>query len=441
MAINYTDLFTNLGVLVKASNVLAGFTTNLETEKTNILDQLNATNKYSIMDGTTSTWDSYKSTVLSWISSPTSQAFQLFSDQTAVVDQLNLGQNSGFSTVFPALYADMVTNDKNVTANSVTLGSVTKTTSYANAGTALLDKTLDGVTSPASGFSAYRSYNGLESQISLDDSVTLKCVVDSENQTISPGAEVFSWVGSKISNGASPTGAGNGPNIQPLGVQSFLRNLDMDTFSTNSPGSFTINNGTAGTHIFKDITGQYEGNSGLKFTGDGVQANIQISQAISTSQLVPLKRYAFVCHLKGETGTSAGTFTIQFEGTGYTAGASEKISLNAATLAGLTSWTRYAFYINMPAEIPDDLKLVIKWTGTPSAHSVRFDNGAFGLPTYWNGFNVVIYKGSSKFLYGDTLKFDISNSEAGVFQTHARDYLKIQWPTDATPTISDTLAQ
>ena len=152
MAINYTDLFTNLGVLVKASNVLAGFTTNLETEKTNILDQLNATNKYSIMDGTTSTWDSYKSTVLSWISSPTSQAFQLFSDQTAVVDQLNLGQNSGFSTVFPALYADMVTNDKNVTANSVTLGSVTKTTSYANAGTALLDKTLDGVTSPASGF-------------------------------------------------------------------------------------------------------------------------------------------------------------------------------------------------------------------------------------------------------------------------------------------------
>ena len=61
--------------------------------------------------------------------------------------------------------------------------------------------------------------------------------------------------------------------------------------------------------------------------------------------------------------------------------------------------------------------------------------------TYWNGFNVVIHKGSSKFLYGDTLKFDISNSEAGVFQTHARDYLKIQWPTDATPTISDTLAQ
>ena len=271
--------------------------------------------------------------------------------------------------------------------------------------------------------------------------IFLRCINDSEMSGISPGQETFAWIGEQVVQAATRNGSGNGPSIVPLNNQSFLSNLSMDSFSTNTLTGFTIDSGTAGTHVFKDDTNQYEGTACLKLTGDGAQSSIQLSQAFSAGILNPLKRYAFVCHIKGQSGTSSGTLTIQLEGTGYTAGASEKISLNAATLAGLTSWTRYSFYVNMPLEIPDDLKLVIKWTGTPSAHSVRVDNGAFGTPTYWNGINVLIHKGSGKFLYGDKITFSVTNSEAGIFQTHARNSLKIQWPTDATPTISDTLAQ
>lgn len=441
MAINYTNLFTDIGVLVKATNTVANFTNNLETEKLAILNQLTATDKFVIANNLPSTWDGYKSSVLNWTSDSTSRIFSLLSDQTTVVDQLSLGQNTGISSVFPALYSDMVTNDKNVTANTVTLGAVTATTANVDAGTALVDKVLDGVTSPATGFIPYKNYSGLNSQISIDDTVILKCNTDSEMSNIVAGNEVFSWIGSNPIFAPNRAGSGNGPSIQPLNTQSFLSNLRMENFSTSSPSGFTIDAGTAGTHIFSDTTGQYEGASCLKFTGDATQSSIQVSQALTVSQIVPLKRYVFACHLKGQSGITGGTFTIQFEGTGYTASASERIQLNYTTLAGLTSWTRYSFYINMPSEIPDDMKLVIKWTGTPSAHSVRFDNGAFGVPTYYNGINVVIHKGSTKFLVGDTLTFTVSNNEAGVFQTHARDYLGLQWPTDATPTISDTLAQ
>lgn len=441
MAINYTDLFTNIGVLVKATNTLANFTTTVKTQRDTVINQLAGNQKYDATNQFLQIWNGYVSSITGWTSDPTGRIFTLLRDKTSIVDQLALGNNSNFSTVFPALYADMVTNDKNVTANSVTIGSVTTTTTNANTGTAIVDKVMDGVTSPGTGFSAHRCYNGVTSQLSLTDSVTLKCVQDSETSGVSIGSEIFNWIGSYPDPIPSKAGSGNGPSIQPLGVQSYLSNLTMESFSGNTPSGFTINAGTAGTHIFADTTGQYEGSSGLKFTGDATQANINISQAISTSQLIPLKRYVFICHLKGQTGTSAGTFTIQFEGTGYTASASERIQLNAATLAGLTTWTRYSFYVNMPLEIPDDLALVIKWTGTPSAHSVRFDNGAFGLPTWVNGVNVAIHKGSGKFLYGDTIKFTLTNSVAGTFQTHARDYLGIQWPTDPTPTISDTLAQ
>lgn len=441
MAINYTDLFTNIGVLVKATNTLANFTTTVKTQRDTVMNQLSGNQKYGATDQLLSTWNSYVSSILGWTGDSTNRIFNLLQDKTSVVDQLSLGNNSSFATVFPALYADMVTNDKNVTANSVTIGSVTATTANANTGTVLVDKILDGVTPPGTTYSPYRCYNGVTSQLSITDTVILKCVQDSESLGTTVGNEIFNWIGAYPDSIPSRAGSSNGPAIQPLGVQTYLSNLLFDSFSSNAPNSFTVNAGTAGTHIFEDASGQYEGSSCLKLTGDAAQSSINISQALTTSQLIPLKRYVFICHVKGQTGTSSGTFTIQLEGTGYTAGASEKIELNAATLAGLTSWTRYSFYVNMPLEIPDDMKLVIKWTGTPSAHSVRVDNGAFGLPTWFNGVNVAIHKGSGKFLYGDTLKFTLTNNGAGTFQTHARDYLGIQWPTDATPTISDTLAQ
>ena len=163
MAINYSDLFANIGAFVKATNTLEASTNDLETEKNDILSQLNTTNKYTLMEGITSTWNDYKSSVFGWTNDQTSKIFSLLTEQS-IATELLLGQNTGFSSIFPLLYADMVTNDKNVTANSVTLGSVTVTATNANVGTALIDKVLDGVTSPGSGFTPYRSYNGLNSQ-------------------------------------------------------------------------------------------------------------------------------------------------------------------------------------------------------------------------------------------------------------------------------------
>ncbi len=443
MAINYTNLFQSIGVFVKATNTIAGQISTYDTRRSAIITQLNSTSMFEIVSGIYAQWDRLKEQILSQATSHTSKIYELLADRDTIVEQLLSGGSSGFSSIFPLLYADMVTGDKNVTKNTVTVGSVTATLTNANAGYALVDNTLDGVTSPGSGLMACRGYNGATSQLSVTDTVTLKCTQDSELSGISQGEELFQWIGKPPR--PSPyhwqdTGSGFGPIIQPLGAQSYLDNLDMETFSANVPSSFTLDNGTAGVHVFNDTSDKYLGSSALKFTGDAAQATIKVSQDLDTDELIPLKRYVFICHVKGQAGTSAGTFTVQLEGTGYTASSAEKIEMNSAALAAATTWTRKSFYITMPLEIPDDLELVIKWTGTPSAHSVRFDNGAFGLPTWYNGVNVAIHQGSSKFLYGDTLVFTLSNDDAGVFQTHARKSLGIQWPIDATPTLDDAWA-
>jgi hypothetical protein len=163
------------------------------------------------------------------------------------------------------------------------------------------------------------------------------------------------------------------------------------------------------------------------------------SQAPNRSLLTANKAYCVSCRLKADASIPAGDLTIQFEGTGYTAGSTEKISIAHGSLP--TSWSLQHFFVNMPAQVPSDFKLVIKWTGTPSTNkAIYLDDFALGPVVYGGGgIGVAVIRGSTPFQRNDWYSFPVSSVE-GVFQRFFRRVYGVMLPSLDTPTIDDALA-
>jgi len=471
--------------------------------------------------------------------------------------------------------------NESVTASVVSLGAATTTAAVSgrSLGTVLTGSVLDGYNSPLVGSMVNIYWNGANSQLAnTSETMTLTCVGDSETGGATAGeTELFQLEG----NEANPNyhwdaaGSGIGPTIAPLQGQTYLSNVNFEDFTSNAPDSWTVDNGTAGTHIdagdtteaagtatftfgdteFDDVNNGtitlidavgtsviykikndysaasgsqefnaggsataaaanfealvessdghngtiavtassgvvtltqatsgkngyttittaasfdnacdvnppaafsavgnevYRGSKSLVFIGDGAQTTIGVSQALTESTLDPYRRYCILAQVgkSGVAAVGAGTLTIQLEGTGYTAIASEKIELNAGALAALggtnidyDSYTLQSCYINLPSDIPSDLKLVIKVTGTlTSSARVLVDNLAFGPVTYFGGAHVVLSSGRDKWLKDDKITWTVTNNDAGVIQTFFRKAYSLQLPSSGSPTIAESLA-
>lgn len=446
MALSYSNLFACLGELVERCNEYVGWYTTLDSAQSETITDYQSAGRYDLLAAFPSIFKGQKQTVLGFVQTVNAQANVLLTDRDLVQVNLPLGGNASIDAVLKSLFAQMVTDSESITACTVTVGSVTMDTANANAGTVLTTKVLDGVNAPGTGFMAIPGYDGLDSELSYDDSVTLKCVTDSEMSGVTEGSESFQWIGlpkpSMGQWGWESTGSGASKSVAVLNSYAYFSNADFEDFTTNSPDDWTITAGTAGTHIFEDASTPHRGDAALKFTGDGSTATIAIKQVPSSSlPLIPNQRYCLACYVKGTAATLAGTLTIKFIGTGYTASSSEKIELDHTALSAQTSYGIESFFINMPDEIPDDLYLSISWGSTPTnAKSVYIDGLAFGPVVYENGVGVAIVAGADKFLVGDTGTFTIGNDDAGVFQTWFRKTYGVQMPSSGSPTRADSLA-
>lgn len=444
MAVNYTNLFTALGELLQRINAfsvlfatLDGYATQIETDFQGLGYDHLTTDLYSLRDG-------WKSNVLSWINGLKGKATGLFTDRVTILEQLELGDGSSITVVLPELIQDML-GAQTVEASAVAIGASTDFLFHTtDAGDLLLDKVLDGYAAPVSGGAANVAYNGVNSELALtSDNMFIECISDSEGLE-SEGAEVWQWSGRPKKtdpyNWQTP-GSGTGPTIVTLNSNALILNGEFELFTSDVPNSWTIVAGAAAVNIDDEtvLANVQRGSKALKFIGSGA-VSIKISQEIDAT-LIPKARYCFAIWVKGDATVAAGALTIQFEGTDYTAGVTEKITMDAAALAAAGAYTLKFFYINMPAEIPDDFAITIAVTGTlTTAAIVRFDGLAFGLVSYFNGINAVIIAGHKKFIKGDKYTFAVTNNDFGVFQKFFRDAYLVQLPSHAAPSIADTLA-
>lgn len=376
-------------------------------------------------------------------------------DRVTVLEKLGV-QSPDPNLVLAAMLQDMLDNAQTIKKCTVTVGSVTPSASNVGNGTVLVTKILDGSQAPLIGALPNIRYNGLNSELAVtSETMTLVCTADSQTGGAQEGGERFSWNG----NIAPQTldwldeGSGQGPSVTVMNGQSLLNDGSFENWQgagNNTPSSWTITGGTAGTNIFRGsgAGNVHRGTYSLQLTGDGATATIGVAQLVNVSGLKPRQRYVLSGRIRSSGVPASGQINILFSGTGYTAAGSEQISIAAAsfpTSAFTSANSLFNFSINLPFPLPSDgtWQLNIQITGTLSnGVSVYFDSFALKTVDYHGGVGLVACAGSNRFAKGDKFTFSLTNDAAGVWQSFMRRYYRFQLPstTAGMETISDALA-
>lgn len=433
MALDYDDIFTKLGKVIKGQNYVVGIrdtgfeSSDFASDYLGTVDPvaLAVSAFYGMMDDMTSRAESYVNAFESYLA----QEFLL-------ADLPYIGSDTDVPTILQRIIDDMIAQSDTVRKSVVTLGTPTAAFVGSSTGKMAVSKVLDGSSIPIAGGFAHPSYAGIDSELCQSDTVVLECIADSQTDGQTEGGEIFTIQG--LPAPRSPldylrTGVGTGPNISVMNKGAFgsfqLPDPDFETFVSNVPDGWVVVSGTAGTNILEETTGAnvYHGSRSLRFT-NGAAATIEIKYPMST--LKPNKRYCFGIWLKSDA-TAAGATLIQMEGTGYSAGTTEKISVAAASYTG--SWEFHSFFFNSPEIIPSDFALHIKVTGTLTAtKSVWYDWFGFSEAVWFNGFCMGLWAGNVRYIRGDRYTVSVSNNDAGLFNQFARRFWKMQFPSVAS---------
>lgn len=155
------------------------------------------------------------------------------------------------------------------------------------------------------------------------------------------------------------------PGSEECGPTNLITNPSFEAWTGSVLDNWTVEAGTLGVHILKHtaVPDPQHLLACLKFTGDGSQEEIRVSQEIV---LQPSTKYLLSAWVRGDTDVSSGTLTIEFRGTGYTADGDERIQLNAGQLDGMVTWQRFSFFITTPPELPGNFRIVVEVSDTLS---------------------------------------------------------------------------
>ncbi|HUG69888.1 MAG TPA: hypothetical protein VMM76_19205 [Pirellulaceae bacterium] len=457
MALTYTGttgLFTHLGKLVKHYNQLktdaTDGSTGLDADRDEILDAFQAADQDVAINGLVSSYERWKSEYVGRRGELAAYALKRLQDRVSVLDEIgatSIGQSEIISKLIEAMDEDTAS----VAASSVSIGSVNADVDNAGGGTILTTNVLDGATSPGAtnGVSVPSQvyYDGLTTELCpASQKHRFRVVADSFHDDVEEGSEEIAWEGTVPDQPHGITGGGSGyiATILPIhaATSGHLLNADFeDGFTGGVPDNWDLVGGVGNTNV--KAAGSADADHGVEallLQGDASATSIEIKQTIDKANVVGRKRYCVSARVK-KTSATTGSLTIQFEGTGYTAGGSEKISQAVSGLG--TSYALHHFFVTLPARIPNDFRLVIRWDGgTPGgSEKVFVDDIGFGAVNYGGGIGVVAVRNSAPFVREDRYDVTVTNTE-GVFQSFFRRVFGAQLPSDpAMPTLADSLAQ
>lgn len=452
MALSYDDantgVFTHLGKIVKNFDLQPTYATLVETMRDEIIDVFEAGDVNVAIDGFASDCESMVSEHVARRATLANFALRRLQDRTTVLNEIG-AVSSSQAEIIHKLIARMILDSESVDASTVTLGSTTAVSGNVGNGTIVSTKILDGYTSPGtvSGgqVASHPEYRGVNSELAVTETMSFRVTADSFSDGLAEGAETIQWQGGVAGEkyGFFEGSGSTLPTLTPINAESIVSNGDFETFANNVPEGWTLVSGTGGTHVRQETTAAdvYHGDSALRFDGDNSQATISVSYTMDRTQIRANKMYAVSVRIKASGASPSAALTIRFEGTGYSEGSTEKITI--ADGAHPTSYTLYTFFVIMPATIPEDFKLVISWASTPAASTkLWLDDLAFGPVVYGGGVGVIAVRGSTPFVRDDRFTIAVSNNEAGLFQRFFRRVFGCQLPSNAaaSETIDDALA-
>jgi hypothetical protein len=463
MAISYTYLFDSIRQYIMLVNALDGWTEVYTDAEEAIEAELATAGRFDEISGVPEAFVQRRDTLVSTIQTLGSEISNLLANKGLCRGFLPITNTTSPSTILPALFNKMIADTQTLVAGSVTVGSVTPNGANNGDATLLVDGILDGASTPLSGGMSIKDYAldatgkwpgtsgyaGRGSELSAADSYTVICNRDSQTDRATEGSESFAILGSDAARqaydwrgdgaGSGSVNMANGSNKLANGeFEIWTTDTGVDTLSSWTYGAGAVASATVGT-IFKETSSVQRGLYALQIKGLTATAAIGLSQA--QTNLTPLKRYLVACWVKTSgAGVAAGTLTIKFTGTGYTAGTTESISLNYTTLASLTSYTLKSFWVNMPESIPSDMALSILVTSSLSnGEKIYIDGMVLAEGQWFNGLCWGMVAGAYPAIRDDSYTFAVTTTEGGV-QSFFRRYYKMQLPSlTAASTITDTV--
>lgn len=434
MAINYTNLFEDLGEFVERVNQFRTIAnTDLPAMLTEIQTELSGNSMFELLSGIPQMFDAFKDSIIGMALEISSKAQERLLDRDTILDELAV-VSPDINAVLADLFFNMSDLGHYVTPSVPTVPTeATANGGNAGNGTLVLTSVLDGYNAPVLGSLHQYFYWGETSQFIVpSETMDFRCISDTPSNGVPVGDEVFTWLGA-----ASPLnafdwrneGSGLGPQITSIhGSINIVSGGGFEDWTANVPNGWTINTGSS--MVTEGTASVYLDDSAMLITGDGSDLDMDYSIA---SQVTPGRRYCIAVYMKcGAAVTITGNFVIGVRGTAFTEAV---ITKNQAELrATSAAYTRFFGFITIPFNIPDDLEVYIDCDDM-AAGTFLVDGLAMGPLTYHGGIGAAILRGSTEFSLEDRFSVAISQDQAGLFQEFFRRYFKFQLPTSGGGTL------
>lgn len=276
--------------------------------------------------------------------------------------------------------------------------------------------------------------------------------------TSSTAAQFAGAVGNLDDVNAPDWPAGSNANtslpIRTMAEDGILTNGGFETFTiANTPDDWTIEAGVAGTQVLSDAAVFYEGLKSVKFVGNATGA--RISQAID-DEIEPLTSYAMAVWLRTSGVPAAGVLTLDFTDSSGTVlnDMAGTANTKAVSLPGLTgaTWTPVTFVFRTSRIVPAGAKIRIRLsTALSVGTNLNIDRAMiYQMNAPFNGGPLVaLFQGATEFPAGDFFTITSANNRGGATENATFQALfdrmfnmrslGLQLPSDAAPTLPDTL--
>lgn len=453
MAVNYTNLFEDVGRILKAIDQFRDAATGSNSPRPNmptLLSEIEAmfvsNSRTDVMEGVNAMFRGFRDSLSSWGGSLSQKITERFSHRETILNELLSAQFSGdIQHILQEMSRDMTINSQTIKRSSVTIGGVSALSGNNGNGTVVITKVLDGYNQPSPGFAASPRYRAVDSELAVPDEImSLTCVQDEDADDRDEGQELFLLEGEPAFNQQfdwNTEGSGVSLSVPTLNSYDLLANRDFEIFeTTNQPNSWTVEAGTLGANILQETTtaNLHRGFSALKLVGDS--EDIDLRQHLGIRTITPNRMFLLSAAIRG-SATIDGTLTIKMvsDSGGYTAGGTELISKTGTQLQAMLSYSVEHCWILTPSSLPDDLEMQITLTGGTTG-DCWIDSMAFGPVVYGNGCGFGILAGTQQFVRNDRFQVQITNPTEGIFQRMFRRLYRLQMPSASSPTILDSLA-
>lgn len=303
------------------------------------------------------------------------------------------------------------------------------------------------------------------------ETMTATCTGDAQLGSITPLREPFQIIGQIPASSplslAWPAGSGSSSIIpctdafqQQIGGTSgnILANGSFESwFIPNTPDSWNILIGSAGTQILSDFTTFYDGLSSLVFVGDSA-TNTSIYQKLRTNseigdtvvRALPNSQLAVNCWIKVDVVPASGGLRIALVDASDTVINDNLGNANSITktLSGATTgFLPFHGTFRLPNELPSAVRLSLELTTPLSTGSSLFIDRialTYMPQTYTGGPFVAMFSGSIPSILGDTYNLTFTNDQGGKFQRafdmiFGMKQMGLVLPSSGSPTISDSL--